>query len=106
MGAVDFVMNKKCSNVGLSLDLANWEYPFWVLLQKNGNQFARIEHVNLKNISSRISNMYHYKKFNPCAIIFVSPNKGKVRQQEEIITQKGNYVKEWSLAPVSVFVKR
>ncbi len=105
--AVDFVKSKSCSNVGLSLVKEHWEYPFWVLLQKNEKQAAHIEHVNVNNISAVLSNIYPYKNFTPCAIISVESSKGKDRQQEEeIVTQKADYVKEWSLAPVSVFLRR
>jgi hypothetical protein len=101
--AVDFVKNKGCSDIGLAME--NWEYPFWVLLQK-GNKDTHLEHVNVKNISDVLSYKYPYNKFNPCVIISVDFSKGKERQQEKIVTHKGSYVREWFVNPVTVLFKR
>ncbi len=103
--AIDFVRAKGCSDIGLSFLKEHWEYPFWVLSQKDGKS-AHFEHVNVNNISALLYKIYPFNKVNPCAIISVEPSKGKKIQQEEVVTQKGNYVKEWSLTPVSVFLRR
>lgn len=76
-------------------------------MQENNNQVVRLEHVNVKNISALKSDKYPYKNFIPCAIISVDSEEIKEKQnQEEIFTEKSNYIREWSLAPVSVFIRR
>ncbi|MBR8839347.1 MAG: glycosyltransferase family 39 protein [Stigonema ocellatum SAG 48.90 = DSM 106950] len=98
-GAVSFLNSQKCSKVGLSLGADDWEYPFWILLQKNHNdKIYQIDQVNVENISAKKSQVYPHNNFVPCAIISV--------KKEDIINSKANYVKEWSIDPVSVFIKR
>jgi hypothetical protein len=85
------------AKVGLSLEEDSWEYPFWVLLQKQ-NEIYQIEQVNVENISGKKYQIYPYKNFVPCAIISVK--KG------DIVNLKANYVKQWSLNSVSVLVRK
>ena len=61
----DFINNHECSNIGIQIDEDSWEYPIWILLKRNNKKNLRIEHVNVKNISSRIK----LEKFMPCIII-------------------------------------
>lgn len=104
INAANVVKQQKCRNIGLSLYPDAWEYPFWVLLKKNDIDNARIEHVNVTNISSTRDKIYPFSNFIPCAIISV----GSVPSQV-ITTKEGIYVKAWqsikSLASVQVFVR-
>jgi hypothetical protein len=106
IGAVNFVKSKGCSNVGLSLPYDPWEYPLWVFLQENNNQLVRIEHTNVENTSAVKYDIYPYNNFIPCAIISVDNESNKERQNEEIFNEKGTYIRKWSLAPVSVFIRQ
>ena len=111
--AVQFIKSKGYSDVGIILDGDDWEYPFFVLLQKNTTQVFRIEHVDVNNISSVKYGVYPFNDFNPSAIISL-----KSSQKDRIINKDTVYVKEWSSAPVarpgsvvqpepvSVFIKR
>jgi hypothetical protein len=100
VGAVHFVNSQKCSDIGLSLGENDWDYPFWVLLQRDDNRVIRIDHFNVKNISAIKSNPFN--DFNPCAIISLNSGQGK-----EIITKKDHiYALRWSLGPVNVFIRK
>lgn len=82
------------------------EYPWWVLLKNyNNNKQVRIEHVNVKNLSSIKSGVYPFSNFIPCAIISVGSSPS-----EELTTKEGNYVKAWqsvnSLQKIQVFIKQ
>lgn len=113
MEAVQFIKSKGCSDVGIILGEDDWEYPFFVLLQKDNTRVFRIEHVNVSNISAIKYNIYPFNDFNPCAIISF-----KSRQKDRIVNKDTVYVKAWSstpvarpgpvvqLEPVSVFIKR
>jgi 4-amino-4-deoxy-L-arabinose transferase-like glycosyltransferase len=100
VGATDYIKSQNCQSVGLALNPDTWEYPFWVLLQKDTNQNVYINHVNPQNISIIKAKEDPYKDFTPCAIIAVND-----RGNREIFIPAGNYVKTWSNAPVSVFLK-
>jgi len=43
-----------CSNIALQTGENAWEYPLWVLLQKEFDQNIRIEHVKVDNMSDKI----------------------------------------------------
>ena len=113
MEAVQFIKSKGCSDVGIILGEDDWEYPFFVLLQKDNTRVFRIEHVNVSNISAIKYNIYPFNDFNPSAIISF-----KSRQKDKIVNKGTVYVKAWSSAPVarpgsvvqpepvSVFIKR
>ncbi len=100
IGATDFVKSQNCKSIGLALQPDTWEYPFWVLLQKDTNQNIYINHVNPQNISIIKVKEYPHKNFIPCAIIAVN-NK----ESREIVIPAGNYLKKWSNVSVSVFLK-
>jgi 4-amino-4-deoxy-L-arabinose transferase-like glycosyltransferase len=89
--AINFVKNQGCSQIGLLMPPERWEYPLWVLFQKDNNQVTRIEHLNVKNISSRKLNQYPYNNNRPCAIICVG-----YLLDRKIVNKNDNYVKKWS----------
>jgi hypothetical protein len=66
LGATRFLRSVNCHNVGLVIGADHWEYPFWILLG-NGRQPIRLEHVRVKDPSSRIS--YPRGAFEPCAVL-------------------------------------
>lgn len=103
--AANFVEEQKCKQIGLSLRPDAWEYPLWILLNKNTKQYLRVEHINVKNISVVKSSAYPFSNFIPCAIISVEPG-----QSQEISIKKGIYVRAWqsveSPEPIQVFVRQ
>jgi hypothetical protein len=102
INAVKFVAKTECKNIGLSL--SSMEYPWWVLLNES-HQVSRIEHINVKNISSVKYRSYPYNNFIPCAIISVGS-----AQSEEIYTAGNIYMRGWdsggSGPKIQVFVRR
>jgi hypothetical protein len=101
ISSTEFLENTKCSDIGLMLPLNNYEYPFWVLLNKNNGRTVRFEYVNVTNISHILSSENPFKTFVPCAIIvlnFVPPNQVTV----------GNitYLRAWLSYPVGVFMQK
>ena len=99
-----FLQSRSCLDIGLfSYDEDLWEYPFWVLLQKNGKNQVRIKHVKVGNTSKSKSGKHPAENFTPCAIIVVYDNDDE--PIKEIITEEGNYQKEWSLGLVDILTK-
>jgi hypothetical protein len=105
MNAANFIEQKGCENIGVSFRPEAWEYPFWKLLEKNGNKNIHFEHVNIKNPSQIKSNVYPFKNFIPCAILSVGSVQG-----DRINIKEGVYVREWqsveSSDPVQVFIRQ
>ncbi|MGB3652267.1 MAG: glycosyltransferase family 39 protein [Rivularia sp. (in: cyanobacteria)] len=108
----NLVLSKKCSNIGLSLGTGEtvgnryWEYPLWVLLQKDKK--IKLEHVNPQNISNVKSKLYPHKNFVPCAIISVKDKTINEEQKKEIVLPTGTFVQEWSTDSdyISVLIKQ
>lgn len=102
INAAKFVAKTECKNIGLSL--SSMEYPWWILLEKY-HQVVRLEHINVKNISSVKYRFSPYNNFIPCTIISV----GSV-QIEEIATAGNIYMRGWdsgaSGQKIQVFVRR
>jgi hypothetical protein len=103
INAANFVKERGCQDIGLSLP--SMEYPWWVLLKNHNNQQARIEHVNVQNLSAIKSRSYPFSNFMPCAIISVGSSPS-----EKFTTKKGIYVNAWqsvnSLQKIQVFIKQ
>ena len=101
--AVNFVKQRDCTNIGLSLP--SMEYPWWVLLKNHNNRQVRIEHVNVQNLSNVKSRVYPFSNFIPCAIISVGSSPS-----EELTTKEGIYVRAWqsvnSSERIQVFIKQ
>jgi len=89
--AANFVKSWKCSNIGLFL--ADWEYPFWVLLK---SAVVRIEHFGVKNISSAVKYNTPFNDFIPYVIISLNHRENKFFT---------GYKEAWMLGPVSIFIK-
>jgi hypothetical protein len=102
INAAKFVTKTKCKNIGLSL--STMEYPWWILLNES-HKGSRIEHINVKNISSVKYRSYPYNNFTPCAIISIGS-----AQSEEIYTAGNIYMRGWdsggSGQKIQVFVRR
>jgi hypothetical protein len=105
--AAQFVQSHKCSQIGLILSGSSYEYPLWVLLQRNNNEVIQIEDVKPKShLPVRLRP--NFNRSRPCAIIAVNAGQG-----QEIVTEIGAYAQAWSSdlgrvdefrVPVSVFI--
>ena len=93
-------MSRNCSEVGLQLQLDDWEYPFWTLLQRDGREVRRVEHVNVDNRSADAAAAR--EAFMPCAIIAVYSDGASA---EELTIGAQTYAREWSSGPVSVYFR-
>ena len=100
VGATDLVMSRTCSEVGLQLQLDDWAYPFWTLLQRDGREVGRVEHVNVDNKSADAAAALD--PFVPCAIIAVYSNGAS---EEELTVGSQVYVREWSSGSVGVYFR-
>lgn len=102
INAAKFVAKTECKNIGLSL--STMEYPWWILLEKH-HQSVRIEHIDVKNLSSAKYRVYPYNDFIPCAIISVGSG-----QSEDIATAGNIYRRGWQSVAgshkIQVFVRR
>ena len=93
-------MSRTCSEVGLQLQLDDWEYPFWMLLQREGREVGRVEHVNVDNKSADAAAALD--PFAPCAIIAVYSNGVS---GEELTVGSQVYAREWSSGSVAVYFR-
>jgi len=89
----------QCKQVGLYLDANDWEYPFWVLLQRDIGKDVRIESVNVENVSAR--EYSQFPEFSPCAILAISYQAGNTIKVEDT-----TYLKTWRSSRVSIFVPK
>jgi len=74
-----------CDQIGIILDNADWEYPFWVLLSDNFNKKIRIEHINVYNQSGIFEDL----TFTPCAVMDMT-----VKREESIKIKNGALYKQ------------
>ena len=100
--AAGFAISKKgCLQIGLAIGGDDWEYPLWVLL-KNKNKNARLEHVNVNNVSlMKIGNERQHGDFNPCAILTVGAEAAS-----EVQVQGETYLRALPSGPVNLFMPK
>lgn len=101
MGAASFLKSKKCPQIGLSVGGDDPEYLLWAALRETANYGVRLEHVNVRNVSTVKSQVYPMNDFIPCAIVSTDPHPSK-----QMATNVGVYAQEWSLTPVRIFMKQ
>ena len=100
-GAVRYVKNQSCSQIGLVLGYNTWEYPFWVLMrQENPYRGFRMEHVALAGRP-----VYPLGEFHPCAVIVKDGDEQRQTLLRELTLGK-TFVKAWEERPVQVFLPR
>ncbi|MBD1844107.1 glycosyltransferase family 39 protein [Cyanobacteria bacterium FACHB-63] len=74
-----------CSKVGLSITRNEWEYPMWMLLQRDTQKQYRIEQVDVENVSAKKNQVYPHKDFTPCSTITVQRfNGGKLPEDIKV----------------------
>ena len=103
IGAINFLMEKGCKDIGLVIDgdyaEDYWEYPFWSLLEENNRQgLFHLEHVDVKNFSSTKYQLSAFNDFSPCAIVSV--------HMPEYSPKKEYFTKVWARKPVAVFIRK
>lgn len=96
--AAQFIASANCPEVGLSIDINDWEYPLWILLNEKMNGTVRLEHVNVTNVSRQKYPAHDGSKFVPCAVFKFDPNAPPT-----ISVAGKSYSKEWSSGPVNVY---
>lgn len=107
--ATDFIKTTNCADIGLSLGAEKspsaqyWEYPIWILLNKNNGDLIKFGHiVNSANLSAVKSQVYPHNQFNPCAILAIRPSQ---EPPVETMTFKDrNYIKKWVSNPITVLL--
>lgn len=94
-GAADFLgKQSNISNVGLILEMDDWEYPLLPLLQKRG-MTPHLEHIRVHNKTAHFAT----SEFHPDAI-FTTQH----RNTETFTLQNRVFIKAWSLDGISVFL--
>ena len=105
VGAANFVRSLSCSAIGLSLEAESWEYPLWPLLRTHDTRVVRLEHVNVANVSSVLSDRSPHSLFIPCAIISVGYGQGNGVRAVQLIVKGRRYDQEWAMKPVAVLLR-
>lgn len=86
--AAESIQKSSCQEVGLTLPIDYWEYPFWVFLQPSGNEVRQIRAINVTNETAFLQ----AKNFNPCAVICIQcPDKLKKIYTETFGSPSLNY---------------
>ncbi|MFA5156999.1 MAG: glycosyltransferase family 39 protein [Candidatus Omnitrophota bacterium] len=71
ISAADYIKKKGYRNIGLVMRGDDFEYPLWPLLQDK-NKPVRIEHVYVKNVTSREYRLPVFNNFKPDCILFIT----------------------------------
>lgn len=106
--AAELLTANGCSQVGLWLsDFRNgdedaWEYPLWVLLGFGEKAQLRIEHVNIRNESVKLSSLDRFRSFEPCGIVAVYDYGSRARP-DRITQGERTYEKIWTERTVAVY---
>ena len=90
--AVKLAQSQSCSDIGLYLEYMSFEYPLGFLLQQ-GQEKAKIRHVNVTNESSPQAKKSPYSNFQPCMIIAVTR---KQEPEKELMSKNKTYSSYWS----------
>jgi hypothetical protein len=90
--AATLVQNKGCAEIGLWLDENTYEYPLWILPNVVGADSLRVEHIRVRNESSRASLHGGVNNFVPCALVVVAV----AERPSLIIEADRTYSKIWS----------
>jgi hypothetical protein len=96
--AARFLKASGCGQIGLYRDVG-WEYPLWPLLRGRRSR-ARIEHIQVDNVSRIKANLPTFATFSPCAVIFFQP-----APFDEVVIELTVYKKEWWSGRLSIFLK-
>lgn len=75
----NFINKRKYTKIGLCLEEADWEYPYWVLINPQNNPRIQIEHVKVKNYSAIKYHERRFGNFKP-QVIIVNSHVTRVRQ--------------------------
>jgi hypothetical protein len=100
-GAVSFLKQQNCFDIGLILDGNEWEYPFWVLMAEDGSSAYRMEHMAVSGLSGNLSPDPLADVFEPCAVIVVGEC-----QPEEVLIKGKIYQKRWTQKPVAILLQQ
>ncbi len=68
LGVANLLHQQGCENIGIIQRPDSWEYPLWVLINKEAKKVVEIRNVNVDNPSDVAQNSA-YKNFDPCAIV-------------------------------------
>lgn len=71
--AADYIKSGGCSDIGIILGESGWEYPLIELLGGKKGPGFRLEHVNIRNVSSGLYQDPAFDRFRPCAILTPIP---------------------------------
>lgn len=65
--AVDAINQHHCQSIGILLGEADWEYPLWVLLKSKLQQPFQLKHINIRNVSKRLTP--EFPEAQLCAVV-------------------------------------
>jgi hypothetical protein len=72
LGAVGYLAERGCAQVGFVSTPDGWEYPLWPLLRAALPGTVEIEHVNVTNASAGLTGVQN-AGFRPCAVLALGP---------------------------------
>jgi hypothetical protein len=97
---MQYILENRCSEIGLVLEEGDWEYPLWVLKEQGHTQTIRIEHVHVANASQVKSSEHPYDAFAPCAVIVLGS-----LSPEKLQVSNVTFLRKMISPPVSVYMQ-
>jgi hypothetical protein len=97
--AAGFLRSRGCSEIGLVLHEGDVEYLMLMAIYHTGNDAVRLEHVDVRNVSTVKSTVAPFNDFRPCAVIST-----RLEADTEMTIGGIVYRREGSWGPVEVFV--
>lgn len=95
--AVAVVAESNCNQVGLVIGSDDWEYPLWALLNEKNPSSIHLEHVNVQNLSARLSEKMQ-PKIAPCTILMINSDL-----PESVVVNNATYARKWSADSIALF---
>ncbi len=72
LGAVGYLVERGCAQIGFTSTVDGWEYPLWPLLEGTVPGGVEIEHVGVSNVSASRAGAAA-SQFEPCAVVALGP---------------------------------
>ena len=96
-GAVDFITDQGCADVGLFVGDSEFEYPFWILFENNQKDL-RPKHAGGWNTSKALSD--RQSDFDPGAVIVTN-----IEQDKDFVAQQAGFTKGWESTGIKVLIR-
>ena len=96
--ARQYLEGRAFSRVGIIVGNQSWEYMWWVFLRQL-NPAVQIQHVNVEDVSRRLTDDPPFRDFQPDAVITADQEP----QPEAISVGRNTYHRQWAEGNVAIY---